>query len=57
MKELDSSFILERISELGEIRKVEGDFQFMDKNYTYTAYKIVPSAGTPIIRIDIKEKS
>lgn len=56
MREFDSSFILARIAELGDLRKVDGEFPFMGKKYTYTAYKIVPKAGSPIIRIDIKEK-
>lgn len=50
-------FILELISALGDIRRVDGEFQYKGKEYFYTAYKIVPRAGTPIIRIDIKEKA
>jgi len=56
MKEIDASFMLDRISELGNIRRVDGEFQFMNKHYLYTAYKIEPQSGAPIIRIDIKEK-
>lgn len=56
MREFDSEFILERIAELGDIRRVDGEFQVMGKEYTYTAYKIVHRMGPPIIRIDIKEK-
>ena len=56
MEKLASTFILDVISELGDLRKVEGEFTHFSKDYKYTAYRIVPAAGSPIIRIDIKEK-
>ena len=57
MEKLASTFILDVISELGDLRKVEGEFTHFSKDYTYTAYRMNPPAGSQIIRVDIKEKS
>lgn len=38
----------------GKVRRLDGEFNWEDKNFKWSAYKI--SQPIPLIRIDIREK-
>jgi hypothetical protein len=35
------------------VRRIDGKFMLRDKIFAYSAYRIEPASGNPIIRIDI----
>ena len=48
------TYILKSLMATGPLRRVDGTFIYMDIKYKYTAYTIIPKAGEPTIRIDMK---
>jgi hypothetical protein len=42
---------------LQNVRRIDGQFPMKGKTFSYSAYKIEPASGDPIIRIDIKRKT